>query len=247
MQVKPENFLSFFTFNPFQVSPKINNSTVVLACLACTFFVVGISYLIKRVLHSYRFNYSSPDKNQPTEIQTKVIQATSAIVSQTPPIVASTPTIVASTPTIVASTPTIVASTPNNSEMEFFKSITPSTIDSLLNVHIYNCKRIQDNFFSIEKRTSVDEHNNADVIYACRLEQGEGVWIDQRLNVEGARFKCHQNGTYDTYHYFDNFEEFLRYLFKGNFYQGNFFQQNFYIFKKSDNSEIKYKNPFAKG
>ncbi|MBN9376827.1 MAG: hypothetical protein BGO14_01510 [Chlamydiales bacterium 38-26] len=124
----------------------------------------------------------------------------------------------------------------------FFKSITPNNIDQLLNVNrdVW-CKDVDKWSLGMKRDTYCDD---GVVFYSCPLACGDSGWIGHQLEVENGQFKCHENGTWDTYHYFDNLDEALRYLFKGNFYQGEFFKADYYLITQADNTVIKYPNPY---
>lgn len=144
----------------------------------------------------------------------------------------------------------------SNSDSMFWQSINTSNIDDLLNVSTVNeWDQHKENFFSInrkvikefefDKKTNLGhEIHKESVIYFCNFKHTVNSMVSCSFRIENGQFKYHENGTINTQHYFDNFDQFLKYLFRGNFYQGAYFKVDYYILKKSDNSEIKYHNPF---
>ena len=129
-------------------------------------------------------------------------------------------------------------------EGEFFKAITPQTIDEKLNV-LFNSFRydIKQNFLNIFKNTDTAKH-----IYSVALQYKRDKLspkfpdISKFLYIRDGKFSLATGN--DTYVSFENLDEFLRYLFKGEFKDGEIFRTDCFIMMAKDGSLIQYQNPF---
>ncbi|QLH36932.1 MAG: hypothetical protein HWD61_12980 [Parachlamydiaceae bacterium] len=107
---------------------------------------------------------------------------------------------------------------------------------------------ISKKFFSPHK----NPHSPDKAIYNCSFQPNVDTdwsrdpnpvsWTSAFISVENNQFKISKSMDEDCY--FDNFDQVLRYLFKGDFSQGELFRADYYIFRRADGAEIRYDNPF---
>lgn len=122
---------------------------------------------------------------------------------------------------------------------EFFEKITPANIDELLFVNEKDPYK-EPGYFAIIK-------NRQGTGYNCsyNLPNGKGT-AGTGFEIVDGKFRTCENGTADIFHTFSNFNEFLKFLFKGAYYQGDtFLSSPLYIFVKKDGTKIVYHNPFS--
>ena len=218
MKLTLESFFSQLILHPWEAETNKDKKNALVASIACGIFTLGICHAVCAVKKYFKAKVA----DQLPALKQRFSHLTTSIfkpVEKTNPL------------------------------HNFIKSINPSNIDQLL--------ALDKNLRCVDKWsldfnrciTSTDDGaTESEVIYSCVLE-GEtfgGIrrrtWLD--LEVENGQFKCHENGTKDTYHYFDHLDGVLRYLFKGDFYHGEYYRVDYYLMTRSDNTVIKYLNPY---
>ena len=232
MKLTSQNFFSHLIFHPFDTSKKSDQAIALVASIACGIFSLGICHAVCAIRQCVKHRPSHQTNAQDrkiSEVKNSTLKTgeMNALKNQT------------------------VEKGQNDLTSNLLQSITPLNIDDLLNVQESGwCRHVKKNMFSMERHESTELKLGDEMIieggqiwYSCSFESEEGKgWINAELEVENGKFKLFENGTQDTYHYFDNFEQFLKHLMKGNFYQGNHFKADYYILRKKDNSEIRYEN-----
>jgi len=80
-------------------------------------------------------------------------------------------------------------------------------------------------------------------MYSVFFQSRDNEFTWQPLYIKDGKF-CVETSKEGAYIYFENLDEFLRYLFKREFYQGKAFRADNFIMRTKDGSEIQYQNPF---
>ena len=222
MKLTLESFFSHLILHPWEADTKKDKKNALVASIACGIFTLGICHAVCAVKKYFKAKAA----DQPHDLKQRFNRLTNSIfkIERT-----------------------------NDPVHNFFKSITPNNIDQLLNVNkdVWG-KNVEKWSLGMKRSAFTKESSRGKplvgepevVFYSCPLAYGDNGWIGHELQVQNGQFKCYENGKWDTFHYFDNLDEALRYLFKGNFYQGEYFKADYYLITKSDNTVIKYPNPY---
>jgi hypothetical protein len=139
----------------------------------------------------------------------------------------------ANQPVQQAGQPAPVAESSDQARLKaFFQSVTPSNIDELLQI----------TFPSAPIDNCLGIHKSEYGYRFCLFKQGGRGGISSDMQIENNQFKYHINGTSD-YGFCDNLDQFLDYLFKGNFYQGSDFNSAKCFFIITKQGVVNYQNP----